>query len=395
MKKIILTTLSITLCLLTVISAKCAENKLNCFHPGKVWKDTNGVAINAHGGGLLFHNDTYYWYGEHKTEGRAGNKAQVGVHCYSSKDLYNWKDEGIALPVSNKKGHDIEKGCILERPKVIYNKKTNKFAMWFHLEPKGAGYSGARSGIAVADKATGPFTFIRSCRPNAGHWPVNVTPEQKKIPTKSDLEGIKFSGAPQLETGQNNILGRDFEKGQMARDMTLFVDDDGSAYHLYSSEENSTLHISKLTDDYLNYSGTYVRIFPCRWMEAPTICKRNGRYYLIASGCTGWAPNAARSAVADHIFGPWVECGNPITGTNPNNGLGPELTYGGQSTYILKVQGKKDAYIAMFDIWKPDNAIDGIYVWLPIVFEKSKFKQGWSRYCEVQWQDKWDLSVFE
>ena len=62
------------------------------FHPGKVWKDNNGVHINAHGGGMLYHEGTYYWFGEHKVEGRKGNKAQVGVHCYSSTDLYNWKD---------------------------------------------------------------------------------------------------------------------------------------------------------------------------------------------------------------------------------------------------------------------------------------------------------------
>lgn len=47
------------------------------------------VHINAHGGGILRVGDTYYWFGEHKTEGSAGNLAQVGVHCYSSKDLYN------------------------------------------------------------------------------------------------------------------------------------------------------------------------------------------------------------------------------------------------------------------------------------------------------------------
>ena len=67
---------------------------------GKFWPDDKGVHINAHGGGILRVGDTYYWFGEHKTEGSAGNLAQVGVHCYSSKDLYNWKDEGIALSVS-------------------------------------------------------------------------------------------------------------------------------------------------------------------------------------------------------------------------------------------------------------------------------------------------------
>ena len=29
------------------------------FIPGEVWKDTDGNPINAHGGGLLYHNGTY------------------------------------------------------------------------------------------------------------------------------------------------------------------------------------------------------------------------------------------------------------------------------------------------------------------------------------------------
>ena len=70
-----------------------------------------------------------------------------------------------------------------------------------------------------------------------------------------------------------NLVGRDFKGGQMARDMNLFVDDDGTAYHIYSSEENSTLHISKLTDDYLSYSGQYFRAFVGRYMEGATLFK--------------------------------------------------------------------------------------------------------------------------
>ena len=34
--------------------------------------------------------------------------------------------------------------------------------MWFHLEPKGAGYSGALSGIALSDRVTGPYTFLKA-----------------------------------------------------------------------------------------------------------------------------------------------------------------------------------------------------------------------------------------
>jgi hypothetical protein len=44
----------------------------------------------------------------------------------------------------------------MERPKVIYNEKTGKFVMWFHLELKGQGYKAARSALAVSDNVTGP-----------------------------------------------------------------------------------------------------------------------------------------------------------------------------------------------------------------------------------------------
>lgn len=129
----------------------------NSIKPGALWHDTNHNLINAHGGGMLFHDGRYYWFGEHKVEGIAGNFAQVGVHCYSSSDLYNWKDEGISLKVSNDPDNELARGCIIERPKVIYNQKTKKFVMWFHYEPKGKGYKSALSRIAVSDKVTGAF----------------------------------------------------------------------------------------------------------------------------------------------------------------------------------------------------------------------------------------------
>ena len=70
----------------------------------------------------------------------------------------------------------------------------------------------------------------------------------------------------------------------MARDMSLFVDDDGSAYHLYASEDNGTMHISQLSDDYLSHSGKWVRALVGLGREAPALCKYHGRYWLITSG---------------------------------------------------------------------------------------------------------------
>ena len=99
----------------------------------------------------------------------------------------------------------------------------------------------------------------------------------------------------------------------MSRDMTLYVDDDEIAYHIYSSEENLTLQIAELTDDYQGHSGKYVRLFPGGHNEAPAIFKKDGTYWMITSGCTGWDPNVAELAVADSIMGQWTTIGNPCT----------------------------------------------------------------------------------
>jgi len=363
--------------------ALSAASPQTAFRPGAIWPDNNGVHINAHGGGILVHEGTCYWFGQHMIEGDAGNYAQVGVHVYSSQDLYNWRDEGIALRVSDDPKSDITRGCILERPKVIYNRMTGKFVMWFHLELKSEGYRAARSGVAVADRPTGPYRFVESFRPNAGHWPVNVPAELKK-PLSSEEEAharkLNLGGGPVPNFPRDLLFRRDFSGGQMARDMTLFADDDGTAFHLYASEDNGTLQVSQLTEDYLRPAGKYARILPGGFNEAPAVLKHASKYYLFTSGCTGWAPNAARLAVADSIWGPWKALGNPCVGKDA------ELTFRGQSTYILPVPGKPGAFIFMGDQWRPNNAIDGRHFWLPVQFKDGR--------PFIEWMNEWDLSFF-
>jgi hypothetical protein len=340
------------------------------FVPGEVWRDTDGNPINAHGGGVLFHEGRYYWYGEFKAgktylpdcnKSWGGTRVDVvGVSCYSSTNLYDWKNEGIVLSaVSGDPQNDLHSSKALERPKVVYNKTTKQFVMWMHIDS--ASYAAARSGVAVSDKPAGPFKYLGSFRPNAGVWPENVT----------DADKI---------SGKSNPLARDFETGQMARDMTVFVDDDGKAYQFYSSEENPTMHVSLLTDDYLHPAGKYSRIFIGRSMEAPTVFKHGGKYYLIASGCSAWAPNAARSAVADNIFGPWRELGNPCVGANS------DVTFHSQSTFVLPVKGRYDTFVFMADRWKEWDLPDSRYVWLPLEFT------GEGRPV-LYWREHWSLDT--
>lgn len=141
--------------LLMMALVACQKEPAKPIVSGEIWPDNEGVHVNAHGGGVLYHNGTYYWYGEHKSE--KTSSALVGVMCYSSKNLTDWKNEGAVLKVVDDENSDIVRGCVLERPKVIYNEKTGKFVMWFHLELKGKGYSAARAGVAVSDSPTGPF----------------------------------------------------------------------------------------------------------------------------------------------------------------------------------------------------------------------------------------------
>ena len=101
---------------------------------------------------------------------------------------------------------------------------------------------------------------------------------------------------------------------------------------------------------------------------------------MITSGCTGWAPNEARMFSASHIMGPWKQHPNPCVGTDA------AITFGGQSTYIIKVENREDTYIFMGDIWRPEHPADSRYLWLPIRFQDGR--------PVLEWMDSWSLDYF-
>jgi hypothetical protein len=357
---------------------KYAQSK-SSFTPGAIWRDDQGNHINAHGGGILYHDGTYYWYGEHRPH--RGSITEEGVTCYTSEDLYNWKNEGVAMPVSEDEESPIAKGCIIERPKVIYNEDTKKFVMYFHLELKGQGYAAAQYGIAASDSPTGPFTYLKSSRVNGGHWPLNMSGEEQQLKVTIDDHAEWWTPAWRKDVTEGMFVRRDFQGGQMSRDMTLFVDEDRKAYHIYASEENLTLQIAELSDDYLSHTGRYIRVEAGGHNEAPAIFKKNGRYFMITSGCTGWEPNAARLLVAGEIMGEWNVMPNPAKGE------GAERTFESQSTFILPVAGKEDAFIFMADRWRPRSLGDSRYIWLPVLFEEG--------YPILRWMENWSLAIFD
>ena len=330
----------ILLFLVSTVFCLCGCTGSGIIEPGKVWNDTDGAPINAHGGGVLYHEGRYYWYGEYKkgeTRLLPGQDWECyrtdvsGVSCYSSKDLVNWKFEGLALKATpDDVNSDLHPSNVLERPKVIYNEKTGKFVMWMHIDS--ADYSKACAGVAISDSPTGEFKYLGSYRPH----------------------------------------------GAMSRDQTVFADEDGRAYHIFSSEDNATLYISELTDDYLSHKEMCTRSFAGKFREAPAVFKRDGKYYLITSGCSAWDPNEAEYAVADSLPGKWTVMGNPCQGKDADK------TFYGQSTFVITVAGKADSYIAMFDKWKKTDLEKSGYIWLPIYFDGNKMS--------IPWKDSWNIN---
>ena len=174
MKKILLSLITAAV-LLSCQSSRDTSHKYTAITPGVEWLDTNNEKINAHGGGILYHEGIYYWYGECKSDSTYWNPnvpgwecyrtEAGGVNCYSSKDLLNWKYEGLVLqPEISDTQSDLHPSKVLERPKVIYNDKTKKFVMWLHVDSDD--YNKAAAGVAVSDSPTGVFTYLGSMHPN-------------------------------------------------------------------------------------------------------------------------------------------------------------------------------------------------------------------------------------
>ena len=112
--------------------------------PGGVWKDTQGAEIEAHGGGVIRHGGSYYWFGEDRSQGE--DPARRYVSCYVSHDLMRWTGHGDALVLADPE--HLGPGWVLERPKVYYAAHSRQFVMYFHLDDRG--YKLARVGIATS-----------------------------------------------------------------------------------------------------------------------------------------------------------------------------------------------------------------------------------------------------
>ncbi len=272
---------------------------------GGYWNDVDGKRIEAHGGGFLNVDGTWYWVGEDKSHNSGNFRA---VNLYSSPDLQHWtfrnaiitRDTAPELAAADR---------IIERPKLTYNESTKRFVMWLHWE--GENYAEAEAGVFSCATIDGDYEYESSFRPN----------------------------------------------DNMSRDDTLFKDDDGKAYFISAANENADLVVYELTDDYLDIERQLTVLWPGSKREAPAMFKVGERYFLITSGATGWDPNQAKYSTATAIAGPWSALEN----------LGDGTTFDTQSTFVIPVVGSEaTTYVYAGDRWQDPDLASSKYIWLPL-----------------------------
>ncbi len=243
---------------------------------------------------ILYYNGVYYMY------------ATSGMKCWRSTNLKTWTSLGRV--------YDYTK-CAFGQEKFWApecHEHNGKFYLVFSASNKSTGRHSI--GIAVADRPEGPFT--------------DLLPE----------------GAPLFSPGYSVI------------DASLFFDDDGKCYLIYSKDcstnwvngkKTSQSCAIELTSDLKSTVGEPVILSTpteawekksgsTLWNEGPCIIKHNGTYYLMFSAnyyatnyyCVGYA-------MATNVLGPYVKPkNNPIL-----QGSGATTSGSGHNNYFLSPDG--------------------------------------------------------
>lgn len=125
--------------------------------PGQIWLDTEGKRIQAHGGSIMTVDNTFYWYGENKEKTTGKDRIwHWGVRCYSSVDLYNWKDEGVIIPPDTEdETSPLHPFHMMDRPHIVYNEKTKRFIAWLKIMGEPSCFA-----VLSAEHILGPYEMV-------------------------------------------------------------------------------------------------------------------------------------------------------------------------------------------------------------------------------------------
>lgn len=273
----------------------------NSVRPGQLWLDTDGKPIQAHAPQILVKDGVYYWYGENKEKTTLGSNVWTwGIRAYRSTDFYNWEDLGLIIkPDTVNPLSPLHYSQTLDRPHIIYNRKTGKWVCWIKSMDTDGYFV-----IMQADRFEGPYTLVRSFKP----------------------EGFGVG------------------------DFDMYVDEVSGKAYVWFERPHWEMVCAELTDDFLgtngNYSEHFVGLLPPYTREAPAHFVRNGRHYMFTSGTTGYVPNPSRVCVFDSYHGEYTDLGCPHVGDKYSD------SFGSQISSVVRIPGT-GLYVALADRWLP------------------------------------------
>lgn len=278
-------------------------------------QDTSGNILDAHGGATIRQfNGLFYMYGVGYLDTNGDSPLQH-YHCYSSTDLMAWTFHGNPLP-GGSKGHYF-------RPYVVHHPDKG-YVMCFSYYPV---LWDGRIGIAFAENPTGPF----------------------KISTDQVTLTHSCPG-----------------------DHDFFIDDDGSAYLIYTSiAESHSMYIEKLSPD-LHGTTKEIYNFGVSGVEAPVMFKRAGFYYALFGRTTNRGSEGADLRVfrSRNALGPYTMIGN----INTTSSGKPLIAC--QQCCVAKIKGaQNDIYLWCGDRWRshPDGLLAHSYqFWTELKFDEEE-----------------------
>lgn len=328
------------------------------------WRDTDGDYIYSQGGGIFKFNDTYYWYGVkyEEAEKYAANPTApyntdvfAGVTCYSSKDLVNWKYEGLVVEpdaVNNSDAMGTEKAVWVGRLGVAYipdEEDSGTYALFVQHEFADPGnvIDGADT---VNDNISKQVLVLTSSSP-AGKFEWH-----QRINMKGYTGGTSNTG-----------------------DQTVFTDEDtGKSYLLYSygvgrgkiflseigTQEDGRIGLGKA---HLIYSGT--------GREGNCMFKYNNKYYVCASDLYGWNASHAYYLTLDSLEDSVLESDSfkPAGSMKVMDGCSDDFCHVSQTGFFYTVKGSsQDTVIFCGDRWA-DFAGNGLGYnqWCPLSFNEA------------------------
>lgn len=310
---------------------------------GNLWYDNRNRSVQAHGAGFVQVGDTWYMIGEDRS-----SQWNPDVNMYSTKDFVNWKFERkiIQNGVTNS---DLGRSRFIERPKILYCAKTGKYVVWCHWEQ--SNYGASEAACFQCETVNGAYEFVWSGRP---------------LDVKS-------------------------------RDCTAFVDDDGTAYFISTTNENQDIGLFRLSDDYLSVVEHTV-LFKGQQREAPAVVKVGEYYFMIFSACSGWDPNQASYSYSKSLK----------TGWSSRRNIGNDIAWDTQAASILKVQGSSGTTLLYVgDRWQDSNLPNSKTIIFPITITGTTitfpykhqfdidFATGKVRDTETHYVDKTNWHVIE